>query len=241
MQKWLHAYDSSEMAVVRVRATVFRDPFQMPVSSHTFLTLSQRLMRVYASNPGGGMISSYFLGKNYSFETSPTSNFSSLRNVRKIHLSDYYFQMSIPKERCLSPLSFGVYPHHRDLPSSLCCFRIMYLRVGQIFEHWITGTNFPLCKMLCFRLVCCGWRTEKWCGLHRSFRTGPHKQLRTDSHRLLFSLDFYSLSRRWVCFHLSKLDHSAHCAHAVQDPRCAAFNFYYRKSKTSYLQMHWQS
>ncbi|EYC36845.1 hypothetical protein Y032_0852g2687 [Ancylostoma ceylanicum] len=52
--------------------------------------------------------------------------------------------MSIPKERCLSPLSFGVYPHQRDLPSSLCCFRIMYLRTGVLWLAygemvWITS------------------------------------------------------------------------------------------------------
>ncbi|KHJ99774.1 hypothetical protein OESDEN_00229 [Oesophagostomum dentatum] len=39
-------------------------------------------------------------------------------------------QMSIPKESCLAPFSYGVYPHHGELPSSLCCFRVMYLRTG---------------------------------------------------------------------------------------------------------------
>ncbi|VDP57738.1 unnamed protein product [Heligmosomoides polygyrus] len=38
--------------------------------------------------------------------------------------------MSVPKERCLSPHTFGVYPNHQKLPSSLCCFRIMQLRTG---------------------------------------------------------------------------------------------------------------
>ncbi|RCN34066.1 hypothetical protein ANCCAN_20087 [Ancylostoma caninum] len=52
--------------------------------------------------------------------------------------------MSIPKERSLSPLSFGVYPHQRDIPSSLCCFRIMYLRTGVLWLAygemvWITS------------------------------------------------------------------------------------------------------
>ncbi|VDN34947.1 unnamed protein product, partial [Cylicostephanus goldi] len=52
--------------------------------------------------------------------------------------------MSMPKERSISPHSFGVYPHERELPSSLCCLRIMYLRTGVLWLAygemvWITS------------------------------------------------------------------------------------------------------
>ncbi|VDL64462.1 unnamed protein product [Nippostrongylus brasiliensis] len=52
--------------------------------------------------------------------------------------------MSVPKERCLSPHTFGVYPNHHKWPSSLCCFRIMQLRTGVLWLAygemvWITS------------------------------------------------------------------------------------------------------
>ncbi|KAK5975450.1 hypothetical protein GCK32_009327 [Trichostrongylus colubriformis] len=53
-------------------------------------------------------------------------------------------KMNLPKERCLSSHTFGVYPNHHKLPSSLCCFRIMQLRTGVIWLAygemvWITS------------------------------------------------------------------------------------------------------
>ncbi|KAK6062311.1 hypothetical protein COOONC_00021 [Cooperia oncophora] len=53
-------------------------------------------------------------------------------------------KMNLPKERCLSSNTFGVYPNHYKLPSSLCCFRIMQLRTGVVWLAygemvWITS------------------------------------------------------------------------------------------------------
>ncbi|XGW35741.1 hypothetical protein V3C99_019156 [Haemonchus contortus] len=53
-------------------------------------------------------------------------------------------KMNLPKERSLSSQTFGVYPDHYKLPSSLCCFRIMQLRTGVVWLAyaemvWITS------------------------------------------------------------------------------------------------------